>query len=58
MTLTLTSRVRATARATTSPRGGRGGILAEIAARRAHDVAADLGDATYAALARGQPHRA
>jgi tryptophan synthase beta chain len=52
MTLTLTPRVRATARATTGPRAGRGGILAEIAARRAHDVAADLGDATYAALVR------
>jgi tryptophan synthase beta chain len=38
--------------ATPLPRAARGGILAEIAARRAHDVAAELGDATYAALAR------
>ena len=34
------------------PRAARGGVLAEIAARRAHDVAAELGDATYATLAR------
>ncbi len=34
------------------PSAGRGGILAEIAARRAADVAAELGGATYAALAR------
>ncbi len=33
-------------------RAARGGVLAEIAARRAHDVAAELGEATYAALAR------
>ncbi len=52
MTLTVTPHVRATARATTGPRARRGGILAEIAARRAHDVAVDLGDATYAALVR------
>ena len=50
--MTLTPRVRATTRATTGPRAGRGGILAEIAARRAHDVVADLGDAMYAALVR------
>jgi tryptophan synthase beta chain len=31
---------------------GRTGVLAEIAARRAADVAAELGDATYGALAR------
>jgi tryptophan synthase beta chain len=34
------------------PRAGRGGVLVEIAARRAHDVAAELGGATYAALVR------
>jgi indole-3-glycerol phosphate synthase len=38
--------------ATPRPRAARGGILAEIAARRARDVAAELGDATYTALAR------
>jgi len=38
--------------ATPLPRAARGGILAEIAARRARDVAAELGDATYTALAR------
>jgi tryptophan synthase beta chain len=37
---------------TSRPRAARGGILAEIAARRARDVAAELGDATYTALAR------
>jgi tryptophan synthase beta chain len=43
-----------TVQATAAPRppAARGGILAEIAARRARDVAAELGDATYAALAR------
>ena len=46
MTLTLT--VQATHR----PRSARGGILAEIAARRARDVAAELGDVTYMALVR------
>ncbi len=46
MTLTLT--VPATSR----PRTAQGGILAEIAARRARDVAAELGDVTYMALAR------
>jgi tryptophan synthase beta chain len=48
MTLT----VPATPPATPRPRVARGGILAEIAARRARDIAAELGDATYAALAR------
>jgi len=38
--------------ATPRPRAARGGILAEIAARRARDVAGELGDATYTALAR------
>ena len=38
--------------ATPRPRPTRGGILAEIAARRARDVASELGDATYAALTR------
>jgi tryptophan synthase beta chain len=37
---------------TPGPRTARGGILAEIAARRARDIAAELGNATYAALAR------
>jgi len=41
-----------TVQSTHRPRATRGGILAEIAARRARDVAAELGDATYAALAR------
>ena len=34
------------------PRAARGGVLAEIAARRAVDVAAELGGATYATLVR------
>ena len=33
-------------------RTARGGVLAEIAARRAVDVAAELGGATYATLVR------
>jgi tryptophan synthase beta chain len=43
-----------TVQATAAPRppAARGGVLAEIAARRARDVAAELGDATYAVLAR------
>jgi tryptophan synthase beta chain len=38
--------------ATPGRRTARGGILAEIAARRARDVVTELGSATYAALAR------
>lgn len=52
MTLTVPAIGRATGPATPRPRAARGGILAEIAVRRARDVAAELGDATYAALAR------
>ncbi len=40
------------ARRATSPGHGRAGILGEIAARRTADVRAELGDATYRALAR------
>ena len=55
MTLTIHPEAGAAApaaRATTGPRLARGGLLAEIAARRARDVAVELGDATYAGLAR------
>ena len=52
MTLTAREASRAAAGASSRPRVGRAGILGEIAARRARDVAAELGDATYAVLAR------
>jgi tryptophan synthase beta chain len=44
----MTIEVPAPPRRRTAP----GGVLAEIAARRASDIAAELGDVTYAALAR------
>ncbi|HZL15895.1 MAG TPA: indole-3-glycerol phosphate synthase TrpC, partial [Verrucomicrobiae bacterium] len=55
MTLTIHPEAGAAApaaRSTAGRRAARGGVLAEIAARRARDVGAELGDATYAGLAR------
>ena len=52
MTLTIDPEAGAAVRSTAGPRAARGGVLAEIAARRAREVAVELADATYAGLAR------